>query len=140
MKKTILIAFAAILSVASFAQDKGVKFTDGTMTEVKAAAKKAGKLIFVDVYATWCGPCKFLASDIFPKEEVGKYMNSTFVNAKFDAEKGEGVAIAKEYAVKGYPTMLILTADGTEISRVVGAPKTPADFIKKVKEEAAKKK
>lgn len=140
MKKTILIAFAAILSLATFAQDKGVKFTPGTLTEIKAAAQKADKLIFVDVYTTWCGPCKFLSSDIFPKEEVGTYMNANFINAKFDAENGEGIEVAKSFAVKGYPTMLILNADGKEVGRIVGAERTPEAFIKKVKENSVPKK
>lgn len=135
----MLTAIAVILSVTSFAQDsKGVKFTDGTLTEIRQAAAKANKLIFVDIYTVWCGPCKFLSSDIFPKESVGKFMNEKFINAKFDAEKGEGIEIAKAFDVKGYPTMLILDKDGKEQGRIVGAERTPEAFIEKVKSTLTK--
>lgn len=135
----MITAIAVILSVTSFAQDgKGVKFTDGTLTEIRQAAAKANKLIFVDIYTVWCGPCKFLSSDIFPKESVGKFMNEKFINAKFDAEKGEGIEIAKAFDVKGYPTMLILDKDGKEQGRIVGAERTPEAFIEKVKSTLAK--
>lgn len=140
MKKLILMAFAAILSVTAFAQDKGVKFTEGTLLELREAAKKAGKPIFIDVYATWCGPCKALARDVFPNETVGAYMNENFVNAKFDAEKGEGIEIAKAFNVKGYPTVLILNAEGKEITRSLGAPSDPAKFVERIKQIMAEAK
>lgn len=139
MKKVILVAVAVMLSAVTFAQDKGIKFMEGTLTELRAESAKTGKPIFIDVYTTWCGPCKFLSSDIFPKEDVGKYMNAGFVNGKFDAEKGEGVEIAKTYNVKNYPTMLILDDKGKEIGRVVGASRTTEDFIKRIKENSVKK-
>lgn len=140
MKKLMLVAFAAILSLASFAQDKGMKFTEGTLLELREAAKKAGKPIFIDIYATWCGPCKTLARDVFPNETVGTYMNANFINGKFDAEKGEGIELAKTFAIKGYPTVLVLDAEGKEIGRSVGVPLDPAKFIARMKEVAAGKK
>lgn len=57
----------------------------------------------MDVYATWCGPCKAMATQVFPQEKVGNYFNKTFVNAKFDAEKGEGIDVAKNTACAPTP-------------------------------------
>lgn len=140
MRKMIMAAVALILTTGAVMaqQNEGMKFTEGTFEQITAQAAKDKKPIFIDIYTTWCGPCKMLAKDIFPTKEVGTYMNATFVNAKFDAEKGEGVTLAKKYAVKGYPTMLILNSKGEELSRVVGASRTPADFVKRIKEEMAK--
>ncbi|CDN31423.1 putative disulphide-isomerase [Mucinivorans hirudinis] len=132
----MFIAILALVSMAGFSQ--GIKFTEGTFDQLKAEAKKTDRPIFIDVYATWCGPCIFLASDIFTKDDVGKYMNEKFVNAKFDAEKGEGIDIAKKYKVKAYPTMLILDAEGKELGRVVGAERTTEAFIKKIEEATSK--
>ena len=75
----------------------------------------------MDVYAVWCGPCRYMATKIFPQPKVGDYFNKTFVNAKFDAEKGEGIAVARKYDVRSYPTFLILDEKGEEVGRVVGA-------------------
>lgn len=134
-----MLCAAAFLAVGIVsAQDKGVKFTEDTFENVLKAAEKSGKYVFVDVYTTWCGPCKFLSSNIFPAETVGNYMNKTFVNAKFDAEKGEGVEIAKKYKVEGYPTMLILDSKGKELGKLVGSSRTPEDFVKRLQGEVAK--
>ena len=89
-------------------------------------------LTFVDFFATWCGPCQIMAKQIFPQQKVGEFFNKTFVNAKFDAEKGEGVDVAKRYSVKAYPTFLILDSDGEEVGRIVGG--ADADrFIEEVR-------
>ncbi|MCD7963811.1 MAG: thioredoxin family protein [Rikenellaceae bacterium] len=102
------------------------------MEEAKSQAAKEDKLIFVDIYTTWCGPCKTMSEKIFPQKEVGDYFNSNFINVKFDAERGEGIQVAKNYNVTAYPTFLILDKEGKEVGRVVGA-KTPAEvFIKDV--------
>lgn len=141
MKKILMMAVATLMFAGSaIAQTKtdGAKFTEGTFAQVQAAAAKANKPIFMDIYTTWCGPCKYLSSNIFPTKVAGDYMNATFVNAKFDAEKGEGIEIAKKYDVKGYPTMLILNSKGEELGRVVGSSRTPEEFVQRLKDEMAK--
>lgn len=60
------------------------------------------------VYTTWCCPCKVLDKDVFPNEKVGKFYNKNFINYKVDAEKGEGLEIAKKYGVAQYPTLIYL--------------------------------
>ncbi len=105
------------------AQNTGVLFEKGTyeQTLVKAKNNKKGpKIIFMDCYTTWCGPCKYMSEKIFPQEHVGKFFNENFLCIKVDMEKGEGVELAKKYEIKAYPTFLILDADGNEINRIVG--------------------
>lgn len=62
-------------------------------------------------------------------------LTKSFVNAKYDAEKGEGVTVAKTYRVTAYPTFLILNSKGEEVGRLLGGAKTPEDFIARVKAE-----
>ena len=141
MKKLLMAALAALMFTGvSVAQEKkgGVTFVEGSFAEVQAAAKKADKPIFMDIYAVWCGPCKYLSNNIFPTQLVGDYMNATFVSTKVDAEKGEGVELAKKYAVKAYPTMLILDSEGNELGRLMGSSRTPEEFVQRVKDEMAK--
>jgi len=97
--KKILSAFFIILSVLSFAQE-GIKFETSDFKTILAKAKKENKLIFLDAYTTWCGPCKLMAKNIFTLKSVGDHYNANFVNAKIDMEKGEGIDIAKKYDVK----------------------------------------
>lgn len=99
---------------------KGVKFEEGTFAEALALAKKENKLVFMDCYTAWCGPCKILAKKIFPIKEIGDFFNAHFVNIQMDMEKGEGKELAKRYDVKAYPTLLIVDADGNLVHRVTG--------------------
>lgn len=141
MKKLLMTLIAAVLfagaATAQTENAQGAKFIEATFADVQKAAEKAGKPIFVDIYTTWCGPCKYLSSHIFPAQAVGDYMNATFVNTKFDAEKGEGIELAKKYAVKSYPTMLILNSKGEELGRLVGSNREPEDFVQRLKETMA---
>lgn len=118
MKKLILIAFMALLTGNLFAQ--GIAFTHGSWKEVLAKAKQEDKLVFVDVYTTWCGPCKKMVAEVFPLKEVGDVFNPNFVNYKIDAEKGEGIEIAKKFGVKSYPTYLFVNGDGELVYRSGG--------------------
>ena len=117
--KKILSAFLIILSVLSFAQE-GIKFETSDFKTILAKAKKENKLIFLDAYTTWCGPCKLMAKNIFTLKSVGDHYNANFVNAKIDMEKGEGIDIAKKYDVKVFPTYLFIDGNGELVHRTVG--------------------
>ena len=122
-KKTVFVLFFAIsmmLSTANYAQNRSITFEQGTWQEVLDKAKKENKLIFMDAYTTWCGPCKMMAKNTFTKDEVADYFNGQFINAKFDMEKGEGVDLAKKYEVRAYPTLLFINGDGEKVHFALG--------------------
>jgi thiol-disulfide isomerase/thioredoxin len=119
MKKQLLIICVLFFSILGFSQ--GIEFEHGTWKEVLEKAKQTNKPIFIDVYTSWCGPCKKMSKDIFPLVEVGKVYNANFVCYQIDAEKGEGIEIAKKYEVMSYPSYLFIKADGTLFSRSVGS-------------------
>lgn len=120
MKKYIIFAALIMGPVAAlFAQ--GIEFNHGTWTEIKAQAKKENKQIFLDFYTVWCAPCKKMAIEVFPLPEAGAFYNKHFINVKVDAEKGEGIALAKEYRPSGYPTLVFTDADGKQLYRTMGA-------------------
>ena len=127
MKRILLIAALAVCSLAVSAQ--GIKFEKGTFAEALAKAKVEDKLLFVDFYTTWCGPCKKMSKEIFTKEDVGEFFNKNFISLKIDAEKGEGPELAKKYEVSGFPTMIFFNADGSENKRLVGATPDAGFFI-----------
>lgn len=118
MKKYILLACLAFLTGNLFAQ--GIEFDHGSWKEVLTKAKQEDKLVFIDVYTSWCGPCKKMAAEVFPLKEVGDVFNPNFLNYKIDAEKGEGIEIAKKFGVKSYPTYLFVNGDGELVYRSGG--------------------
>ena len=99
---------------------EGTNFRDLSFDEALAAARAEGKLLFVDCYTSWCGPCKNMAEKVFPQKAAGDYFNPRFVCIKIDMEKGEGVELAKRWEVHAYPTFLIFRPDGTIQHRMVG--------------------
>lgn len=121
MKKVLLFLFAMAICVNIYAQDGGMKFSQDDWETVLATAKKQDKLIFIDAYAVWCGPCKTMSKKIFPLKEVGDVYNANFINVKIDMEKGEGRALAKKYKVRAYPTFLFVNSDGELVHRGVGS-------------------
>ncbi|WP_292010921.1 thioredoxin fold domain-containing protein [Chryseobacterium sp.] len=117
MKKTALL-LSFLISFLALSQ--GIKFEEGNFNSILAKAKKENKLIFIDAYAVWCGPCKLMVKNIFPLKTVGDYYNAHFINAKIDMEKGEGIDLAKKYNVKAFPTYLFINGDGEEVHRTLG--------------------
>lgn len=111
-----------ILSFSSYGYvNKGIEFKEGSWSEILNEAKKQNKLIFIDIYTTWCGPCKMMSAKVFTVNIIGEKFNESFVNFKIDAEKGEGIELAKKYAIAAYPTYLFVNGNGDLVYRAMGA-------------------
>ncbi len=108
--------------------DPGINFFEGSWDEALQKSKKEKKIIFLDVYATWCGPCKRLAAITFPDAEVGNYYNKNFINVRLDGEKGEGRTLAQRYGVKAYPSLLFIDHNGQVVLSTAGF-RDPQKFI-----------
>jgi len=94
-------------------------------TSYESALKKAkttGKPIMIDFFATWCGPCKILDSDIYTAPEVIADA-AQFVNVKLDADVRAD--IHQKFGITAYPTIVWLDSNGTEVKRLQGLPPTP---------------
>lgn len=112
----LLLAFGASLSMA-----QGIKFQEGqNLKQVYQLSQKENKLIFLDAYATWCGPCKMLSNRVFPDASVGSFFNKHFVNYAMDMEKGEGPKFAQKYALEAFPTLYFLDSNGKVVHAIVG--------------------
>ena len=94
MKLIIYTITLVLYSVFAFANtEEGIHFEQGSWAEITAKAKTEKKLIFIDCYTSWCGPCKQLSAEIFPQKAVAEFFNTHYVNYKVDMEKGEGVSL-----------------------------------------------
>ncbi|MBI1182901.1 DUF255 domain-containing protein [bacterium] len=122
-------SYTATKSTTLEKSDKGIEFFHGTWKEALAEAQSSGKPIFADVYAVWCGPCKMMSNYVFTQGDVGEFFNKNFVCVKVDAERGEGPAVARKYAVEGYPTLLFVNGEGETLIKTAGA-RSGNDLIK----------
>ena len=107
-------------------QATGVDFKRQPFDDLLAQAREQDKLIFIDAYTTWCGPCKMMDAKVFPDAEVASVFNERFINAKFDMEKGEGIDLAKRYSVMAFPTYLFVNGEGDLVHKGVGYIPKPA--------------
>lgn len=117
MKKVLTTLFVCAMGLTALAQ---TNFRHISFDEALKAAKQENKLVFIDFYTDWCGPCKKMANEVFPQKMVGDFMNEKFVNLKFNAEK-EGKELAARYKVSAYPTFVILDAEGKVVGELKGA-------------------
>lgn len=102
----ICLTISLLASTQIFSQ--GIIFRQDDWQDVLMQAKAQKKLIFVDIYTAWCGPCKEMDKKTFTEVSVGDKFNASFINYKIDAEKGFGVTLAKRYNVTSYPTCLFV--------------------------------
>lgn len=123
MKKLIFLLFPFAL----LAQE-GIQFGNLTWEATLAEAKKTNKLVFMDAYATWCGPCKQIEKYTFTDAAVGEMFNASFINVRFDMEQYPGLELAERYEVDLYPTLLFINGDGELVHRGCGAVE-PNDLI-----------
>ncbi|MGI8633776.1 MAG: thioredoxin family protein, partial [Segetibacter sp.] len=143
MKKSFLLL--VLLPVFSFAQ-KGIQFEHGlTWKQIQAKAKAEHKYIFMDAFTTWCGPCRYMAANIFPQEQVGTFFNQNFINVKaqLDTTKADNDEVKSWYAdahnimtsfkVDVFPTYLFFDPNGKLVHRAIGSSETDK-FLAKAKD------
>lgn len=137
--KKILLLFITLLLVSFTSSEKvvykkGIDFFKGTYTEALVKAKEENKPVFLDVYASWCGPCKKLKKTTFKDEEVGEYFNKNFICIAIDGETEEGKAILDKYRVRSYPTLIIADYEGNMRTKTTGfvKPRILINFGKRI--------
>ena len=135
-RKIIILLFLVLVNYGLNGQ--GIQFFEGTWKEAMAKAKAEDKLLFVDAFAKWCGPCKAMAKNVFTQEKVGEYFNSNFINLKLDMEEADGVTFGHKYPVSAYPTLFFIDGDGKVVKNIKGGQQPDGlialggDAIKKV--------
>ncbi|MFI3301790.1 MAG: thioredoxin fold domain-containing protein [Rikenellaceae bacterium] len=129
MLRKIIFSVALLLSVG-FASAQ-VKFQDVSPEELLKMAESEDKLVFIDIYADWCPPCRAMESEVFSRKDVAEFMDARFVSAKYNMDKDTGKEIAARYNVRSIPTYLIFNDKGDFLGRLQG--KMPAeDFMENI--------
>ena len=122
----LLIAYPSLSSsVSQVAVDNGINFIEQDFDKALAKAKAEDKIIFVDTYASWCGPCKMMDKKVFRDKKVADYFNANFVNLKMMVETStevtpEGNKFVQRYDFDAYPTMFFLDKEGKVVHKIVG--------------------
>jgi thioredoxin 1 len=124
----VLVVAVAAISLSAFtrpgatpkADSKGITFIEQDWDKALTQARAQKKLVFIDIYATWCGPCKMLKKNTFTDAKVGEFFNKNFVNVSIDGEKGVGPSLAQKYGITAYPSLIVTDGDGKPVLYTMG--------------------
>jgi thiol-disulfide isomerase/thioredoxin len=124
---TLVIVFVVLsISSSAYSQMQFTEVKDSTdWKELLQKASENEKLIFLDIYATWCGPCKYIDQNVYPQPEVGDVFNKYYYNVKIDGETEFGAGLVQKFGLTAYPTMYFLSANEDIITRIVGVREAP---------------
>lgn len=148
MKKFILCLFALCASLV--AANAAESWTENYDAALKTAKTDKKNVLVLFTGSDWCPPCMYMEKNVFPSKPFAEFADKNLVLVKLDfprrkeqadATKAANAALAKQYEIEGFPTVVILSPDGKEIARRVGAA-SDADFVawlKKVQEKSSKK-
>jgi thioredoxin-related protein len=159
---SIITAAVIALGLSSFVASDPAKNSSTAQAEVNETVnwvsfeealelqKKTPKPIMMDVYTSWCGPCKMLDKNTFQDPRVAKYLNENFYSVKFNAEGPDSLAyqgvtyknpnyqpnqpgrngvheFTMALGVNSYPTIFFMDKTGQPLMPLVGY-RTPAQI------------
>lgn len=128
MKRGVLMMIVCLIStISSFGQ--GIAFFKGNYQEALEKAASANKMVFIDFYTEWCGPCKSMAKDVFTDKNIGEYYNEKFVAIQLNAEDPANKPVVKQFKVSVYPTLAYVSPNG-KIVLIKAGFQTREDFLK----------
>ncbi len=129
--KAIIILMVTSFSIKAFCQ---IHFEKGlSWKQIKDKAKAEHKYIFVDCFATWCGPCKQMDQEVYNRQDVGITYNKDFISVRLQMDQTAAdndtikgwystvTNIQTLYTVHAYPTFLFFDSEGKPVHRITGA-------------------
>lgn len=132
-KYFLIVVLCATVYVHGFAQDRGIKFVKGLhWKDILAEANRTGKSVFVDCYATWCGPCRAMDNDVYNRVQVSVFFNKKFISVKMQMDTTSGDPeymkmnyedahmLKERYEVNAFPTFLFFSPTGKILHRGFG--------------------
>lgn len=90
----------------------------GGFERAKLKAKEEGKMLFLDFYANWCTPCKWMDETTFKDLEIKNLLEQKYIAVKVNIDDFEGFELKSKFDIRFLPTILIFNHDGKMIERV----------------------
>ncbi|SMC87266.1 thioredoxin family protein [Pedobacter nyackensis] len=118
----------AMGSNSSSVNSSTVQFEKLSLNDAIAMAKSQNKAIYVDMSATWCGPCKMMKEKTFPDPQVVEYLNKNFISINFECDIDSALSnvYRDKYISTAFPTHLLIDKNGELIHKFVGYMSVPS--------------
>lgn len=110
-----------LLTLGAWAAQAQVRFETKSTDTIHEMAVREGKMVFIDLYAPWCPPCRAMDKQVFSRSDVAEFLHARFIPVKYNIDKPTGKALMRKYNAQGIPTYLIFTSDGELLGRITGA-------------------
>jgi protein disulfide-isomerase len=128
MKPNLFLAAAASILLAA-AGSAHAESAD-SLESILQSAKTANKPVVLEFTGSdWCPPCKMMQAEVFSKDAFKTFADDQVVFVKLDFPrqraqtddvKARNRALAEQFEIEGFPTLLVLSPEGTELARQVG--------------------
>ena len=133
------LLFLLIFALGVHISEAQVRWVEGSTDTVRELAIAQKKLVFIDLYADWCGPCRAMNERVFKNKEVGEFFDQHFVAAKYNIERPTGRELMQRYGRGSIPLYLIFNTEGELLGTILGA--SPAEeFLMHLRRILAKQK
>lgn len=106
-----------------------IAWREGDVDDALAEAKESGKPVLLYWGAKWCPPCNQLKSTLF-RDPAFIAQTRNFVPVHLDGDTAGAQKWGERFGISGYPTVIVLRADGSEIARLSGASQRLADVLR----------
>ncbi len=133
MKRIVLLAATCILLAQQLSANTWLK----SYTAAQKKAKEKNALIFVDLFADWCGWCHKMEEEVFPAEAFQKATENKVLLRLNTEDAGEGTKVSQQFGVTSLPTFLLLTPNGT-VAGVIRGYYPAGEFVKALSDTEAK--
>jgi len=144
--KNLILILGLFCSSALFAQTSSINWI--SIEEAVEAQKTNPKKIIMDVYTSWCGPCKMMMKNTFTDLNVIAYINQNYYAVKFNAESPDEIdfqgrtftnptydankkgrngvhELSRALQVSAYPTIVYMNEEAQVIAPIKGYQTPP---------------